>query len=157
MLERPTASPGRPLSFNRGMKLFGNIWIWGTEWKVCIWGEHLEKKNASRCVWAKMLFKCKLNVRYCPALQAFGKSLIAGESEVLAAACRWRSGCRTVPADVPVHSLWVTVRFVVGESVTLFSLVQAKLFNSSCRVFLPDVALQKQSFEALKSRQAVFW
>lgn len=103
-----------------------------------------------------MLFKCKLNMRYCPALQAFRKHLIAGESEVLAAACGWRSGCRTVSADVRVLSLRVTVRVMVGESVTLFSLVQAKLFNSSCRVFLPDVALQKQSFAALKSRQAVF-
>lgn len=125
-------SLGWLLSFNGGSKLFGNIWIWGTEWKVCIWGKHLEKETASRCVWATTLFKCKLNISYCPALQAFRKHLIAGESKVLAAACGWRSGCRTVSADVHLHSLQVTVRFVVGESVTLFSLVQAKLLNSSC-------------------------
>lgn len=124
-------APGWLLSFNGSMMLFGNIWIWGTEWKVCIWGKHLEKETASRCVWAKMLFKCKLNIRSCPALQAFRKHLIAGESAVLAAARGWRSGCRTVSADVRVHSLQVAVQFVVGESVTLFSLVQAKLFNSS--------------------------
>lgn len=95
-------------------------------------GKHLEKEAASRCVWVKMLFKCKINIHCCPAFQVFTKHLIVGESGVLAAACGWGSACRTVSADVRVHSLRVTVWFVVGDSVTLFSLVQAKLFSSSC-------------------------
>lgn len=82
----------------------------------------------------------------------FRRCLLAGEFEVLAAACGWGSGCRTGSADVRVCLLWVTVRFGVGESVLLLSVVQAKLFNSSHGIFLPDVA-----FVALESRQGVCW
>lgn len=37
------------------------------------------------------------------------------------------------------------MRFVAGESVTLFSLLPAKSFNPSCRVFLPDVEVPYKS------------
>lgn len=86
-------------------------------------GGHLEKETASRCDWAKMLLKCKLSL-CCAASES---AWVQGRD----------SGCccgRALGADVPadVHSLRGAVWFVAGESVTLFSLLPAKSFSSSC-------------------------
>lgn len=55
-------------------------------------GEHLEKETASRCVWAKMLLKCKLGL-CCPASQGLRKRLCAGDSEAAAVGELWVQMC----------------------------------------------------------------
>lgn len=112
-------------------------------------GTYLGKETASRCVWAK----CYLNVN-----SVHVTVLLYKHSEDVCLQGSPRCWLLLVGGGLGagqclqmcVCLLWGTVCFVVGESVPLLSVVQAKLFNSSHGIFLPDVA-----FVALESRQAV--
>lgn len=46
------ASPGRLLRFSKSVELLGNIWIRGTEWKVCVCGGNIWRKKLLPDVWA---------------------------------------------------------------------------------------------------------
>lgn len=56
-LGRLAASPGRLLSFSKSVELFGNIWIRGTEWKVCICGGNIWRTKLLPDVWANCYFR----------------------------------------------------------------------------------------------------
>lgn len=83
------AFPGWLLTF----KLFGNIWIWDTEWKVCICSGIIWRKKLLPDVFGKkMLLKCKVSL-CCAASQVLRKCLGAGESEAAAVGELWVQMC----------------------------------------------------------------
>lgn len=144
------------LSVRKNTELFGNIWIWSSEWRVCICRGNICRKKLLPDVRGKkkttknLLFKHELSICCHSALWAFRKHQMAAGSELLAAVC----GLRPMPAGV--------CAFAPGKCGSWLGRVSHFLlhkpnFKIPCVEYFFQMWPCKSSFVALQTAQALFW